>query len=227
MQHPFRLLTQYTDRLDIELFMKQDGVITDESAAQSLGCSDYAALDQVHGNRVINAMSPIHRTEKADGLITDQAGLTLMIRIADCQPLIIYAPQTKVVGLLHAGWKGLIAGAIPEFFKVFSAISNQQPNSCLVGIGPCLCTRCAEFTNPLSELSGIPPDLVSGRNADLRTWADRQLMECGVAANHIERMADCTRCKAEKYWTYRGGDRERVKNGRTNVLACALRIPGC
>lgn len=222
-RHPFNLLRPYASKIDCRFFDKCDGLISDQSVAQSLGCSDYAALDQVHGNRVINATEAIHRTEKADGLITDQANLALMIRIADCQPLIIYAPKTNTIGLLHAGWKGLVAGAIPEFFKVFSVVSNQQPHSCLVGIGPCLCTDCAEFSNPLLELPGIPNDLVHGKTADLRTWADRQLMECGVRTDHIERMTDCTRCHPEKYWTYRGGDREAVKSGRTNVLACGLR----
>jgi copper oxidase (laccase) domain-containing protein len=204
-------------------------------------CADYAALDQVHGSRVISAKDAVHRTEQADGLITDQADLALMIRIADCQPMIIYSPENNHVGLLHVGWKGLVAGAIPEFLKYTHATCNPstssgqalQPSHCLVGIGPCLCTTCAEFSNPLLELRGIPEDLVSERNADLRMWAMRQLLACGVRPECIEQMEDCTRCNPEIYWTYRGGDRESVKNGRTNVLACMLKnkhpahVPTC
>jgi YfiH family protein len=223
MQHPFRLLTQYTDRLDVQLFTKNDKLITDQSVAQSCGSTDYAALDQVHGNRVINVSEHIYRTEKADGLITDQTNLALMIRIADCQPLIIYAPDANVVGLLHAGWKGLVAGAIPSMMNALQETFHVEPKECLVGIGPCLCTGCAEFSNPLLELPGIPQDLIDGNTADLRTWADRQLLKARILPEHIERMEECTRCHPEKYWTYRGGDREAVKNGRTNVLACVLK----
>ncbi len=222
INQPFTLLQPFEKKLCIRLFTKEDGVITDQSIASSMGSSDYAALDQVHGERVIRVKSPMHRTEKADGLITDQPNLPLMIRIADCQPLIIYAPEANVVGLLHAGWKGLVAGAIAAFFKTLLATSNAKPETCLVGIGPCLCKLCAEFTDPLLELRGIPRDLVSGRKADLRTWAQRQFVACGVQADHIEEIEDCTRCHPEKYWTYRGGDYEAVKSGRTNMLACVL-----
>ena len=48
-------------------------------------------------------------------------------------------------------------------------------------------------------------------------------MDAGIQPQNIERMDDCTRCHPEKYWTYRGGDREAVKAGRTNVMACVLR----
>ena len=197
--------------------------MSDQSLADNLHTHDYAALQQVHGNRTIIVRERMERTEQADGLITDQSNLVLTIRTADCQPILIYAPDAHVVGLLHAGWKGLVAGCIPAFFQTLSATCNLQPQDCFVCIGPCLCMHCSDFSNPLLELSGIPKDLIDAKHADLRTWADRQLEEAGVLKDHIERMPDCTRCHPEKYWTYRGGDREEVKHGRTNVLACVLR----
>lgn len=220
--HPFSLLRPFQEKVSICLFTKEDGLINDQSVAQSLGSHDYAALHQVHGNRTLVARKMIKRTEQADGLITDQPDLALTLRIADCQPLIIYAPKANMVGLLHVGWKGLVCGAIPKFFETLIANHQSPIANCLVGIGPCLCTNCAEFSNPLLELPGIPHDLIHGKNADLRTWADRQLIAAGVLEKNIERMEECTRCHPEKYWTYRGGDREAVKSGRTNVMTCVL-----
>ena len=221
--NPFRILTTSNNCLTTALFTKTDDLITDQSTAESLGSHDYAALQQMHGNRTIIVRHRIERTEQADGLITDQPNLVLTIRIADCQPLIIYAPNTNFVGLLHVGWKGLVCGAIPKFFETLHGLCNLQPATCLIGIGPCLCPTCSEFSNPLLELPGIPPDLINGKTANLRAWADRQPIAAGVMLDHIERMEDCTRCNPEKYWTYRGGDREAVKNGRTNVMACVLK----
>lgn len=220
--HPFSLLWPFEKKLSVCLFAKEDGLITDQSISGALGSHDYAALHQVHGDRTIVTSQMIKRTEQADGLITDQPGLVLTMRIADCQPIVVYSPEAKMIGLIHAGWKGLVSGVIPEFFKTLLATSNQQPANCLVGIGPCLCTKCADFSNPLSELFGIPTDLIHGKNADLRSWADRQLIDAGIKPENIERMEDCTRCHPEKYWTYRGGDRDAVKSGRTNVMACVL-----
>ncbi|MBM3227312.1 polyphenol oxidase family protein [Candidatus Peribacteria bacterium] len=219
---PFALLSPFADRIAVSLFAKEDDLITDHSVMQALHGKDYAALDQVHGNRTLVTRQMIRRTASADGLITDQAHLTLMIRIADCQPLIVYAPDTNIIGVLHVGWKGLLCKAIEGFFEQMQNEMHVDPSTCFVGIGPCLCTACAEFQDPLRELPGIPHDLVTGKQADLGGWADRQLMACGVSTTNIERVRDCTRCHPEKYWTYRGGDREAVKSGATNVLACML-----
>lgn len=223
IKHPFALLRPFKKDITCCLFTKQDGLITDQSVAKSLGSHDYAALHQVHGNRTIVTRQMIKRTEQADGLITDQPGLVQTMRIADCQPIIIYSPETKIIGLIHAGWKGLVCGVIPKFFETQMANRKWQIANYLVGIGPCLCTTCADFSDPLSELSGIPTNLVHGKNADLRGWADQQLMDAGIKPQNIERMKDCTRCHPEKYWTYRGGDCDAVKAGRTNVMACVLR----
>ena len=197
-------------------------MFNDQSVADALDSHDYAALQQVHGNRIIIARASLHRTEAADGLITDQANLVLQVRIADCQPMIFYEPDRNVVGMLHVGWKGLVANAIEAFMQAMQESWNVEPKKVLVGIGPCLCASCSDFTNPLLELPSIPPDLIVGRTANLRAWADRKLIEVGITPDHIERIEDCTRCHPEKYWTYRGGDREEMKNGRTNVMACVL-----
>lgn len=221
--NPFASLRPFENKLCVRLFTKDDGLITDQSVANAVGSHDYAALQQVHGNRTIVTRQMIKRTEQADGVITDQPGLVLTMRIADCQPIIVYSPEANIVGLIHAGWKGLVCGVIPKFFEIMKSNRKSQIANLKIGIGPCLCTHCAEFSDPLSELPGIPPELISGKNADLRTWAGHQLIDAGVQPENIERMEDCTRCQPEKYWTYRGGDREAVKAGRTNVMACVLK----
>jgi YfiH family protein len=207
----------------VGFFAKSDGLISDQSVMQALDGREYAALDQVHGSRTVLARSGLKRTEKADGLITDQEGLVLTLRIADCQPIVVYAPEANVIGVIHAGWKGLLSGVIPQFFHTLQATWDVKPECCLVGVGPCLCTSCAEFSDPLLELPGIPRDLLKNNTADLRSWADRQIVSTGVRPENIERIPDCTRCDPQTYWTYRGGDREAVKSGRTNVMACVLK----
>jgi copper oxidase (laccase) domain-containing protein len=68
----------------------------------------------------IAADAPSNRTEEADGMITDVPGLALNLRVADCQSFVIFSPKKNVLGLLHVGWRGLISGAIPEFFAVLT-----------------------------------------------------------------------------------------------------------
>jgi copper oxidase (laccase) domain-containing protein len=179
-------------------------------------------LDQVHGNRTVIVRAPSNRTEEADGMITDVPGLALNLRVADCQSFVIFSPKKNVLGLLHVGWRGLISGAIPEFFAVLTNNVDMSPADVFIGAGPSLCQKCADFTDPIKELPGIPERFISGKHADLQAAATEEFLSLGVRPEHFERHPDCTRCHPEKYWTYRGGDREAVKNGRTNMLSCLL-----
>lgn len=214
IDHPFRIFDPYRDHIDVRFYAKADERLNEEG---------FVSLRQVHGNHTEILRSPSRREKNADGVITDQTGLTLTLRVADCQAFVIYAPNHHVIGLLHAGWKGLVNGAIPQFFETLKREWGIGGAEAIVGAGPSLCTGCAEFTDPVAELAGIDPRFFHGRNADLRGIADDQLMACGVRTENMERHPDCTKCKKDLYWTYRGGDREAVINGSTNVLTCMLK----
>jgi polyphenol oxidase len=214
IDHPFHILDPYRDRIDVRLFTKAD---------KQLDETGLVSLKQIHGNTAVIARSPSQREKEADGVLTDQSDLTLTIRVADCQAFVVYAPDQQVIGLLHAGWKGLVSGIIPSFFRTMQNEWSVDPATVLIGAAPSLCTDCAEFTDPARELMGIDPRFFHGRHADLRAIANDQLLQCGVKPDHIERMPDCTRCNPDRYWTYRGGDHDAVIKGSTNVLMAMLR----
>jgi len=217
---PLSSFLPYQDRVRVCLSSKEDGHCTDLIMGGVLGTDHTAALRQMHGSITHVARSPLARTEAGDGLVTDQAGLALIIRAADCQTFVLYAPDAHVAAVLHVGWKGLIAGAIHSCMDTLRATWNIDPARLVVGAGPSLCMSCAEFTDPIRELPGIDPKFIDGRHTDLRGIADAQWAACGVPT--VDRMMDCTKCQADRYWTYRGGDKEAVMNGATNMLGCVL-----
>lgn len=219
---PFSIFRPFADHFTVRFFTKEDSIATDDDAMHALETDRIASLKQIHGHRIVRIDAPTHRTEEADGLVTNANNLWLTIRAADCQQLIVYAPSKNVAGVVHAGWKGLKAGVIPSFFDMLKNEWNIDPSDTFVAIGPSLCTDCAEFTDPVTELAGLDPAFFHGRNADLRGIADWQLDELGVPTAHRERHPDCTKCKNDVYWSYRGGDREVVKSGYTNVMVCVL-----
>ncbi len=223
LENPFNLLRPFSTILRSGMFTKEDDIDYDAQAAKALGVSKTAGLHQVHGNRVIVVRDSLNRTEEADGMITDVPGLALCIRWADCQNFVILEPERRVMGVLHAGWRGLIRGAIPSFFDVLKREWGIAPSSVFVGAGPSLCQTCADFTDPAKELFPLPSHFIDGKNADLQAAATAQFTSLGVKTAHLERHPDCTRCKPHQYWTYRGGHREEVKEGHTNMLAAVLR----
>ena len=75
----------------------------------------------------------------------------------------------------------------------------------------------------MNEMPNVPRAFIRQDNhVDLREWARRQFMDAGIDPGNIEIHRECPACNPEKYWTYRGGDREAVKAGHTNMLTCAM-----
>lgn len=219
----FSLFGPHVDRFDCRFFTKADHLRTDADLAGALGDDRIASLHQVHGDRTIIARRPMNRKEQADGLATDEPGLWLSVRAADCQQVVVYDPAHHAAGAVHAGWKGLKAGAIPSLFAAMRAEWGTNPADVLVGIGPSICTACAEFTDPTQELAGLDAAFFHGRHADLQGIADAQLEALGVQSTQRERHPACTKCESATLWSYRGGDRGAVQAGHCNVVACRLR----
>jgi copper oxidase (laccase) domain-containing protein len=222
IQSPFALLRPFENTLKIAMFDKSDDVRSDKDAATIIGAAESAGLWQEHGNKTVVIREVTDRSIKADGMITDVPSLALCLRWADCQNFVIYEPQKNVLGALHVGWRGLLSGAIPEFFKTLKSAFNISGNEVFVGAGPSLCMDCAEFGVDHEVLTTLPPNFVDGRHANLIAEATRQLLETGVQPSRIDRSHDCTRCMPDSYWTYRGGHKEEVLAGHTNMLVAFL-----
>lgn len=217
----FSSLRPFTHSLSVALIGKEKSHVTFEDCARAVQATKFATLHQVHGNRTIVLREASDRREQADGMMTDVPGVALIIRAADCQPFLIYAPKHNVIGVLHVGWRGLIAGAITEFFAVLRGEFSIEAKDTIVCAGPSLGTECAHFSDPTKELPTIPRAFIHNNQVDLMGAADAELHALGI--EKIERPFGCTCCQPTKYWTYRGGDRQAVKAGAVNMLAVALR----
>ncbi len=221
LTHPFKIFELYKGILDVRMLTREDDVSTDDEIAHELGVPEVASLEQVHGNRCVALRSASSRTEKADALATDRNGLTLTIRFADCQNFVVFDPVKKILCLIHAGWKGVQCEAIRHAFACMKSEWGTEAQDVLVAAGPSLCKGCAEFTDPKKEV----PELAAyaeGRCVDLNRAADEQLFSLGVSRDHYERMDACTLCQPDLYWSYRGGEKEVVEQGKRNVLAATL-----
>jgi YfiH family protein len=222
INHPFPLLRPFQDRVSISLLTKNDAVKTDADIGRILSSDRVASLWQVHGNRTVVVKNPTSRTEQADGIATDITGLTLTVRWADCQNFIILEPDRRIVCLVHAGWRGMKAKALTGAFAKLEEEWGIDPKNVWIGAGPSLCKTCAVFSDPAGELPEFAA-FTDDNSTDLQAAADAELMSLGVRPERIDRSADCTKCHPEKYWTYRGGDREAVKLGWANCLSCSIR----
>lgn len=69
-----------------------------------------------------------------DGIITKNPELIPTVTVADCMPLYLYDPETKVFGIVHSGWKG--TGIIADAIKLAEKEYGARAKDFLVVIGP-------------------------------------------------------------------------------------------
>jgi copper oxidase (laccase) domain-containing protein len=124
-------------------------------------------------------------------LITDKKNVPLAVVTADCLPVLLFDPVKKVVGVLHAGRKGLLEGVISNTVQMFEKEFGSEPKDILVGIGPGIEKKCYE---------------VEGEMVDIRHQAHFFLRAEGILKEHIEDLDFCTKCNMDRFYSYRGGD---------------------
>ena len=173
---------------------------------------DKLALNyQVHSDRVLRAVAG-RRGEHADGLWTDEPGLPILAMSADCLPIALArADATQpAIAVLHAGWKGLLAGIVASGA---SAIGSGTLAAAIgPGIGPCCYEVGEEVATPFRERFG--DDVVHDGRLDLWTSAERALRAAGV--ERVDRFDRCTFCEPESFFSHR---RDAGRTGRQGVIA--------
>ena len=152
-----------------------------------------------------------------DALISATPGRPLLITAADCLQVILLDPITPAIGIVHAGWRGLVGGSIGATIAAMQTTYGTDPRMLIAGIGPGLGPCCAEFTDPQRELPGAFAPFIHGRTVDLWAAASRQLREAGLDDARVEVCGICTRCRHDEFFSHRG---DHGHTGRFAVIVC-------
>ena len=83
-------------------------------------------LHQIHSSKFYYINKAPKRKLVGDGLITKKNGLALSILTADCAPILIYDKKTKMIGAIHAGWKGAYKKIVIKMLKFFLKKKKQE-----------------------------------------------------------------------------------------------------
>jgi len=173
-------------------------------------------INQIHSSKVIKADSP-GNYDNADGIINEGGNLVCSIKVADCLPIFFINNNSKTIGLLHAGWRGLSLGIINEFVK--NIIKNKENTSdYYVLIGPSIQSCCFEIKDDVLPYfdSRFYKQIENNQyKVDLQEWAVGQLMELGLEKSHISVINRCTYCFNTIYHSYR---RNKTNPGRMYAL---------
>jgi polyphenol oxidase len=152
------------------------------------------------------------RGEPGDGLWTDEPGVPLLALTADCLSIALARTngERPAVAVLHAGWRGLLAGIAAAGVNTLGGGVRAAIGP---GIGPCCYEVGEEVAAPYRARFGA--DVVTAeRHLDLWAAAERALQEAGV--ERIERIDLCTACNPELFFSHR---RDDGLTGRQGVVA--------
>ncbi len=165
-------------------------------------------MRQVHGNHVAVVDAPPgegHGLPEADGLVTDTAGLTLMVLVADCVPVVLADPGRRVIGVAHAGRVGVEAGVVPAAVDQVRALGGTHLTA---WVGPHVCGACYEVPDDMRAQVGATVPAAWAETSwgtpalDLGAAVRWQLEQAGV---RVVDAARCTREHADLYSHRRDG----------------------
>lgn len=174
-------------------------------ALESLGLRHLVSVNQVHSDQILLVEEEHARVELKgyDAMITTLPGTGLLIQQADCQAILLWAPQSGVVAAVHCGWRGSVLGIIGKTVQCLQEQYGVAPDSLLAAISPSLGPCCAEFIHYRKELPAWMHEYqVRPNHFDFWAISRRQLLDAGVLAAHIDVAALCTCCDPQ-FFSYR------------------------
>ncbi len=228
---PFASLNLGADTGDAPELVARNYAIAGSALAFNL--SALVSSKQVHGEKIAviddasigrEMFSPEPLLQGFDGLVTGSTGVTLMVRVADCVPVILFAPERQIAAVVHAGWRGTLAGIAGEAVRKMVQHYHADPGDIRAGIGPAIgpCCYCVqeEVAAAFKNASHLYPAVFRETRGELflNLWeANRlQLLRQGLSAGNIETAGLCTSCRTDLFFSHR---REKGKTGRFGAFA--------
>ncbi|AEB12839.1 peptidoglycan editing factor PgeF [Marinithermus hydrothermalis] len=174
---------------------------------EALGTPPLAELRQVHGTHIHAVTGP--GTWEGDGLLTQTPGLALRVAVADCYPVLLEDPTQRVVGALHAGWRGVLGGILPQALEAMHGRWGSRVEEVRVAVGPGIQGACYQVGPEVIEHfanAGFPdhvfwpdPHAPGRYRLDLEAALRWQARTAGVRPEHYWSLGACTHCDPRFY----------------------------
>jgi YfiH family protein len=194
--------------------------------APGAGLESLAQLSQVHGNDVaiVGPEGPGHDVHGhlhavGDALVTTRPGVSLMVRAADCVPVLFADAAGAVIGAAHCGRPGLVAGIVPA---TIAAMRDLGAAGLTAWIGPSVCGRCYEVPQQMQDdVAAAEPDSRATTSwgtpsLDVAAGVRAQLARDGVEVVDLSR---CTRESPDLFSYRRDGPRSGRQAGIVRITS--------
>lgn len=170
-------------------------------------CLDSAGLDlenivemeQTHKTKV-KSVSYQHKStiiKDTDGLLTDQSKTLLMLKVADCIPILIHDPEKEVIALVHCGFRGAIGKIQLVALQALQRDYGSKPQNLKVFFGPSLQPCCNLLSEPplqtlLPEWKAYLIKNPRGYQINLPGFVSQSLLQAGITKRNLMLSDQCT-----------------------------------
>jgi YfiH family protein len=177
-----------------------------------LSSADVVTARQVHSNGValVDAKDAGRVVPETDALVTAVPGVFLLLRFADCLPILLYDPEKRIVGIGHAGWRGTAATVAQQMILVMVESLGSDPAQLIASLGPAIGPCCYRVGEDVVE--AIAPTLQDRQRAiqhwgngafSLDLWEANQQHLLSQGVRSVETSRICTACHAGEFFSHR------------------------
>ena len=149
---------------------------------------------QTHSNKVLEIKKlNLRKRVYSDAIITKIPGIVLGVMTADCVPILIYNKTEKMVGCIHAGWKGAFSGIVKN--TVLKIKKSNSKSKLYASVGPCIGKMSYEvdlkFFKKFITKSKKYKKYFAKKNKEkkffnLRKFVADQLLDLNVTIDHVK-----------------------------------------
>jgi hypothetical protein len=185
----------------------------------------FVIAHQVHQANVVVAdentprgawADPGKEIENTDAFITNQKNICIVVKVADCVPILIYDPVRHIAAAIHAGWRGTVKSVTSNTIQLLIDQFGSDPETLLAGIGPSIGPCCykigEEVEKAVKDKWGSNHQFLVklsggiGKSFDLWSANHFELVRRGVKPENIETASVCTYCNSDQYFSARASD---------------------
>ena len=179
-------------------------------------------VNQVHRNDILaiekpaKNLSALSKTD-ADAIITNQGGLAIGVLTADCVPILLADPVKKVIGIVHAGWRGTVKGVVQKAIDAMVKQFGPDKQTILAAIGPSIGPCCYKVDETVIKEFGVHSPELGGNKfikkgkdswaLDLKKANFVQMLDIGLLEKNISVENLCTSCRNDIFFSYRADGR--------------------
>lgn len=211
----------YTDKKDGN-FADYVGDDEQELAKRRKKLQQIVILKQIHGDKIIEIKSggDFVCAGEADGMTTNERGVTLAIQTADCAGVLLYDPAHHAVSALHAGRKGAQLNILGKCVTKMQNLYGTNADELVMYVGAHIRGCCYELPPEMaaefSEYEGAVTRRDGKHYLDIASVLLSQAKSAGIKDENIEISPSCTSCENGKFFSY------RAENGKCGRMLTAI-----